>query len=88
MNLPIAPPQYDAKDQAQLRGALEREDKRNVKTGVPFTFVPVLPSYAKAALPTPSIGGMIYVTDDAGGPVPAFGDGTNWRRVTDRAVIS
>lgn len=34
MNLPIAPPGYDAKDQAQMRGALEREDKRNMKNGV------------------------------------------------------
>lgn len=33
-------------------------------------------------------GGMIYVTNEAGGAVPAFSDGTNWRRVTDRAVIS
>ena len=31
---------------------------------------------------------MIYVSDEAGGAVPAFSDGTNWRRVTDRAIIS
>lgn len=31
---------------------------------------------------------MIFVTDEAGGAVPAFSDGANWRRVTDRAVIS
>jgi hypothetical protein len=30
----------------------------------------------------------IFVTDEAGGAVPAFSDGTNWRRVTDRAIIS
>lgn len=30
----------------------------------------------------------IYVSDEAGGAVPAFSDGTNWRRVTDRAIIS
>ncbi len=31
---------------------------------------------------------LIYVTDETGGAVPAFSDGTNWRRVTDRAVVS
>lgn len=30
----------------------------------------------------------IYVTNETGGAVPAFSDGTNWRRVTDRAIIS
>lgn len=48
-----------------------------------------LPSYAKASLPTASVvGRMIYVTDDVGGAVPAFSDGSNWRRVTDRAIIA
>lgn len=31
---------------------------------------------------------LIYVTDETGGAVPAFSDGTNFRRVTDRAVVS
>ena len=47
--------------------------------------------YAKTALPsaaTAGAGAMAYVTDEAGGAVPAFSDGTNWRRVTDRAVVS
>lgn len=48
-----------------------------------------LPRYAKAALPpVDPEGQMIYVTDDTGGAVPAFSDGTNWRRVTDRAIIA
>ena len=33
-------------------------------------------------------GAMVYITNESGGEVPAFSDGTNWRRVTDRAVIS
>lgn len=33
-------------------------------------------------------GAMIFVSDETGGSVPAFSDGVNWRRVTDRAVIS
>ena len=50
----------------------------------------LLPSYLKTALPSAAsnTGAMIYVTDDVGGAVPAFSDGTNWRRVTDRNVIS
>lgn len=31
---------------------------------------------------------LIFVSDESGGAVPAFSDGTNWRRVTDRAVVS
>jgi len=30
----------------------------------------------------------IYVSDEVGGATPAFSDGTNWRRVSDRAIIS
>lgn len=53
--------------------------------GMPFQ----LQSHAKADLPSASPEGqMIYVTDETGGAVPAFSDGTNWRRVTDRAVVS
>lgn len=49
------------------------------------------PAMAKANLPAPSAGleGLdAYCTDEAGGAVPVFCDGTNWRRVTDRAVVS
>lgn len=31
---------------------------------------------------------LIYVSDEVGGAVLAFSDGTNWRRVTDRAVVA
>lgn len=49
----------------------------------------VLPSYTANALPSASVAGaMIYVTNETGGPVPAFADGTNWRRVTDRAIVT
>ena len=48
-----------------------------------------LTSYTVVTLPgvtgTP---GLIFVTDETGGAVPAFSDGTNWRRVTDRAIVS
>ncbi|WP_417309255.1 DUF2793 domain-containing protein [Devosia sp.] len=47
-------------------------------------------SYTLATLPAASAGAgqIILVADEAGGPVLAFSDGTNWRRVTDRAVVS
>lgn len=32
--------------------------------------------------------GLIYVYDESGGPTLAFSDGTNWRRVQDRAIVS
>lgn len=32
--------------------------------------------------------GMIMVSDESGGEQPAFSDGTNWRKFSDRAVIS
>jgi hypothetical protein len=49
----------------------------------------LLPNYAVASLPTvANLGGFIYVTDESGGAVPAFSDGANWRRVTDRAIVT
>jgi len=37
---------------------------------------------------TASAGAVVYCTDASGGAVPAFYDGTNWRRFTDRTVVS
>ena len=52
-------------------------------------FIPLLRSSTVAGVPaTGAAGQMIYVTDETGGAVPAFWDGSNWRRVTDRAVVS
>lgn len=48
-----------------------------------------LMSYEVDELPSAATaGGLIFVTDETGGAVPAFSDGVNWRRVTDRAVVS
>lgn len=47
--------------------------------------------YAKTALPSAAssgAGAVIYVNDETGGAVLAFSDGIDWRRVTDRAVVS
>lgn len=45
--------------------------------------------YTVASLPSASGAKKhIYVTDEAGGYTMAFSDGTNWRRVQDRAIVS
>lgn len=63
--------------------AIERRLRETPTYAVPLMWA------AKADLPNPSPAGCwIYVTDEAGGAVPAFSDGTNWRRCTDRAVVS
>lgn len=50
----------------------------------------VLPTFTVSGLPTASSNArrMVYVSNESGGAVPAFSDGTNWRRVTDRAIVS
>jgi hypothetical protein len=48
-------------------------------------------SFTVATLPSALAAGagqLVYVTDEVGGAVPAFSDGVNWLRVTDRAIVS
>jgi hypothetical protein len=48
-------------------------------------------SLAKASLPTAATqgaGAILFVPDDVGGATLAFSDGSSWRRVADRAVVS
>lgn len=48
-----------------------------------------LRSYTVAGLPSAATAGqLIYVSNETGGATPAFSDGTNWRRVADRAIVS
>lgn len=49
-----------------------------------------LKSYTVGTVPSASTvaGQFIYVSNETGGAVPAYSDGSNWRRVTDRAIIS
>ena len=48
-----------------------------------------LPSYAVAGLPSAATAGqLVYISDETGGAVVAFSDGTDWRRVTDRAIAA
>jgi hypothetical protein len=52
-------------------------------------FGPTGDSFLVASLPSSAQPGqMIYVSDETGGSVMAFSDGTNWRRITDRAIVS
>jgi hypothetical protein len=54
-----------------------------------FSAPPVVPSYAVAGVPSASPAAQIaYISNETGGAVLAFSDGTNWRRVTDRAIVS
>lgn len=48
-------------------------------------------SYTVATLPSPSTvgaGSIVFVSNEVGGAVTAFSDGTAWRRSTDRVVVS
>lgn len=49
-----------------------------------------LVSYTVAGLPAAGSYAqhLVYVSNETGGPTVAFSDGTNWRRVQDRAVVS
>jgi hypothetical protein len=62
-----------------------------VTGGVIYPDQLVIPSYTVAQLAnlsaTPAAQ-FVYCSDESGGAVPAFSDGTNWRRVTDRAVVT
>lgn len=50
----------------------------------------IVPEYTVAGVPTASDwdNGVIIVSNEAGGRTLATSDGTNWRRVSDGAVIS
>lgn len=53
--------------------------------------IPVsLPTYVVAGVPDATLyaGSLIYVSNEVGGSVIAFSDGSNWLRCTDRIIIS
>ena len=57
---------------------------------VNFSAVPVVPSKTVAELAniTATAGGVAFCSNETGGAVLAFADGTSWRRSTDRANVS
>jgi len=53
------------------------------------SFRPIrLAVYSKTLLPLATTADIIYVINDVDGPTIAFADGSNWRRVQDRNIIS
>ena len=55
--------------------------------------VPILSSFTvselqNTILASSRLNGIVMVSNETGGQRPAFSDGTNWRRFTDRAIIS
>jgi hypothetical protein len=56
--------------------------------GDPSLTSTAMPRFTVANLPAVSDMRAIVVTDESGGAVQAYSDGTNWRRVTDRAIVS
>ena len=66
----------------KLKSWISGGSERTVQFETFDTFtVGTLPSASPAAR-------MIYVSNESGGAVMAFSDGTNWRRLTDRAIVS
>lgn len=75
----------------ELREHATRLNNVLVADGTEAARAPViLKTYIKTALPdaVKYVNGMIIVSNDVGGLTPAFSDGTNWRRVADRNIIS
>lgn len=69
-------------DKTDVRRAIDTLEDR---PRLPSFTVAQAQAVASAAL---EAGMLIFVTNEAGGAQPAFWDGSNWRRFTDRAVIS
>ena len=69
---------------ADRRGVLRRASL--TRQALPFS----LDRYTVAGLPDPARweGAQVHVSDEIDGAVTAFSDGTNWRRITDRAIVS
>ena len=64
---------------------IKQHEQSAQNRGEPF----VLGVYTVATLPDPTLSGqLIYVSNESGGATLAFSDGSNWRRVQDRAVCS
>ena len=65
-------------------------DLLQVNGSASFAGAVKLASFTVGTVPSASsnTSGLIYISNEVGGATPAFSDGTNWRRIHDRAVIS
>lgn len=68
----------------RVNAALSRDGSTPMQEPLPLSSVTVAELPAAAAWE----GSLVYVPDESGGSVLAFSDGADWRRVTDRAVVS
>lgn len=59
-----------------------------VTSGIIFASAFVLPSFTVANLPQGITGQMLLVTNEINGTVPAFFDGSNWKRLSDNQTVS
>jgi len=88
---PVVPTQL-ADEKEHRRLIATRANASFPKDGTEGMTAPVkLAAYTVSTLPSASewgAGATIYVSDETGGSVEASSDGTNWRRSTDRAVVS
>jgi hypothetical protein len=58
-------------------------------SGVIFPNIFALPTSTVANIPSDGIiGQMLLVTDEVSGPVPAFYDGNDWKRISDNQLVT
>jgi hypothetical protein len=62
MQLPNAPAQYDPSDQAQMRGALDRADKQNVKQGAVFDKILIRDTITGSIMTMTVASGAVIIT--------------------------
>lgn len=86
MSVGRLPPITDPSFVGRLQRALDDLNDQKQMRGNPVT----LPSFLVATVPSAAQwpNAWIYVSNESLGAVPAFSDGANWRRCTDRAIIS
>lgn len=75
-----------------LRYRIQADGDHDFQSGQIITTSSVkVGSYTVATVPSASgdgAGSHIFVTDETGGATGAYSDGTNWRRYSDRAIVS
>ena len=76
----IFAPGFEPRTKRAIEEFVER--RRNVPAGLPIYIVADVPAAANWT------GCLIYVSDETGGATVAFSDGSDWRRVQDRAVVA
>ena len=85
----------EAYTDSQDLGSITEASSQNIDLGTLVTsglIYPdqlVLPTYTVATLPSATIPAQfIYVSNAANGAITAFSDGTNWRRTSDRSIVT